>query len=48
MILKDFNKITSFMVKDKKNRSNMNNLVLLKKIGSPKLPKLKKTSEATV
>ena len=33
--LKDTNKILSFMTKDKKNRSNKINLVLLKKIGVP-------------
>ena len=32
---KDINKILSFMSKDKKNRSNKINLVLLKRIGSP-------------
>ena len=32
---KDRNKILTFMAKDKKNRSNKINLVLLKKIGSP-------------
>ena len=32
---KDINKILSFMVKDKKNRSNNISLVLLKKIGTP-------------
>ena len=32
---KDINKILSFMTKDKKNRSNKINLVLLKKIGTP-------------
>ena len=32
---KDVNKILSFMAKDKKNRSNNINLVLLKKIGTP-------------
>jgi len=32
---KDINKILNFMVKDKKNRSNKINLVLLKKIGTP-------------
>ena len=32
---KDTNKILRFMAKDKKNRSNNINLVLLKKIGSP-------------
>ena len=32
---KDINKILSFMGKDKKNRSNNINLVLLKKIGVP-------------
>ena len=37
--LKDCNKITSFMVKDKKNKSDMINLVLLKKIGSPIIDK---------
>ena len=31
----DLNKILSFMVKDKKNKSNDINLVLLKKIGQP-------------
>ena len=33
--LKDVNKILSFMAKDKKNKSNNINLVLLKKIGAP-------------
>ena len=33
--IKDLNKILSFMVKDKKNRTNKINLVLLKRIGSP-------------
>ena len=37
--LRDCNKIVSFMIKDKKNRSNMINLVLLKKIGSPIIDK---------
>ena len=32
---KDLNKIISFMLKDKKNKSSKINLVLLKKIGSP-------------
>ena len=32
---RDLNKILSFMVKDKKNKSNDINLVLLKKIGQP-------------
>ena len=32
---KDINKILNFMAKDKKNRSNKINLVLLKKIGAP-------------
>ena len=32
---KDINRILSFMTKDKKNRSNKINLVLLKKIGTP-------------
>ncbi len=32
---KDVNKILSFMIKDKKNRSNNINLVLIKKIGVP-------------
>ena len=31
----DVNKILNFMAKDKKNRSNNINLVLLKKIGAP-------------
>jgi len=31
---KDINKIVSFMLKDKKNKSNKINLVLLNKIGS--------------
>ena len=34
---KDINKIISFMTKDKKNKSNMINLILLKKIGFPKI-----------
>ena len=33
--IKDLNKISSFMKKDKKNNTNKINLVLLKKIGSP-------------
>ena len=33
--IKDFNKIISFMVKDKKNTTDKINLILLKKIGSP-------------
>ena len=33
--VKDLNKIIFFMLKDKKNRSNKINLVLLKKIGLP-------------
>ena len=36
---KDINKILSFMAKDKKNRSNKVNLVLLKKIGVPVINK---------
>ena len=36
---KDVNKILSFMAKDKKNRSNNINLVLLKKIGAPMINK---------
>ena len=36
---KDINKILSFMTKDKKNRSNKINLVLLKKIGIPVINK---------
>ena len=32
---RDTSKILSFMAKDKKNRSNKINLVLLKKIGNP-------------
>ena len=32
---KDINKIISFMIKDKKNKSNKINLILLKKIGNP-------------
>ena len=32
---KDVNKILNFMTKDKKNKSNNINLVLLKKIGAP-------------
>ena len=36
---KDVNKILSFMAKDKKNRSNNINLVLLKKIGTPIIDK---------
>ena len=46
--IKDFNKILSFMAKDKKNTSNKINLVLLKKIGYPiinKEYKKKKLSE---
>ena len=35
--LRDINKIVSFMTKDKKNKSNMINLILLKKIGFPKV-----------
>jgi len=34
---KDINKIISFMTKDKKNKSNMINLILLKKIGLPEI-----------
>ncbi len=34
-ILKDVNKIISFMINDKKNKSNKINLILLKKIGHP-------------
>ena len=34
---RDINKIVSFMTKDKKNKSNMINLILLKKIGFPKI-----------
>ncbi|MDA9698224.1 3-dehydroquinate synthase [Candidatus Pelagibacter sp.] len=45
--IKDCNKITSFMVKDKKNRSNMINLVLLKKIGSPIINKEYKKQKIT-
>ena len=37
--LKDCKKIVSFMLKDKKNKSNLINLVLLKKIGVPILNK---------
>ena len=37
--IKDLNKIISFMLKDKKNRSNKINLVLLKRIGSPLINK---------
>jgi len=33
--IKDINKIISFMTKDKKNKSSMINLILLKKIGFP-------------
>ena len=33
--LKDLNKILSYMLRDKKNNSNLINLILLKKIGSP-------------
>ena len=33
--IRDSNKILSFMAKDKKNKSNDINLVLLKKIGRP-------------
>ena len=33
--LKDINKISSFMIKDKKNYSSKINLILIKKIGSP-------------
>ena len=36
---KDVNKILNFMIKDKKNRSNNINLVLLKKIGAPMINK---------
>ena len=36
---KDVNKILSFMAKDKKNKSNNINLVLLKKIGAPMINK---------
>ncbi len=36
---KDINKILSFMAKDKKNRSNKINLVLIKKIGAPIIDK---------
>ena len=35
--LRDINKIISFMTKDKKNKSNMINLILLRKIGFPKI-----------
>ena len=38
-ILKDLNKILSFMSKDKKNNSSKINLILLKKIGSPTFKK---------
>ena len=34
-VLKDVNKIISFMINDKKNKSNKINLILLKKIGYP-------------
>ena len=34
---KDINKIISFMTKDKKNKSHMINLILLKKIGLPEI-----------
>ena len=34
---KDINKIISFMTKDKKNKSSMINLILLKKIGLPEI-----------
>ncbi|MDC3207830.1 3-dehydroquinate synthase [Candidatus Pelagibacter sp.] len=34
---RDINKIVSFMTKDKKNKSSMINLILLKKIGFPKI-----------
>ena len=34
-LLKDVNKIISFMMNDKKNTSNKINLILLKKIGKP-------------
>ena len=34
---KNINKIISFMTKDKKNKSNMINLILLKKIGLPEI-----------
>ena len=37
--VKDINKILSFMLKDKKNRSDKISLVLLKKIGSPLINK---------
>ena len=33
--VKDLNKILSFMLKDKKNKTNKINLILLKKIGTP-------------
>ena len=36
---KDLNKILSFMTKDKKNRSDKINLVLLRKIGDPIIDK---------
>ena len=35
--LKNINKIISFMTKDKKNKSSMINLILLKKIGLPEI-----------
>ena len=35
--LKDLNKIVSFMTTDKKNYSDKINLILLKKIGNPKI-----------
>jgi len=38
-ILKDLNKILSFMLKDKKNNTDKINLILLKKIGSPVVDK---------
>ena len=37
--IKDINKILKFMIKDKKNKSNKINLILLKKIGLPLLHK---------
>ena len=37
--LKDVNKITSFMINDKKNNTNKINLILLKRIGTPLINK---------
>ena len=38
-LLKDVNKIISFMINDKKNNTNKINLILLRKIGSPLIDK---------